>query len=81
MKLSSKIASGFLALIMVLSLGACGSTDLPTSSTPLPTSSNAVSVDEEESSSTVASSAPLASPTAEPIPSSFDLVLFRAIAM
>lgn len=73
MKLSSKIVSGLLALIMVLSLGACGSTDLSTSSTPLPTSSSAVSVDEEESSSTEASSAPSASPTADPIPASFDL--------
>lgn len=73
MKLSSKIASGLIVLIMVLSLGACGSTDLSTSSTPLPTSSSTVSVAEEGSSSTAASSAPVASPTSAPIPSSFDL--------
>lgn len=73
MKLSSKIISGLLALIMVLGLGACGSTDSTASANPNPTSPSVVSVDEDESNiSPTSSPASSTSSTSEQVPTSFD---------
>lgn len=74
MKLSARITSGFLALIMALSLAACSSTDPSTSSSPTTTPASATSsVAPIEEAEPTASPDPTPSPTAEPISSTFDL--------